>query len=142
MVTLPKRGKLKDLMQDVEDAINAGGGGGGAVDSVNGQTGVVVLDKSDIGLSNVDNTSDANKPVSTATQTALDLKADINNPIFTGTVTLPAGQSINGVTLTAAGSASNYLRENGTYGSIGSNIDGGSAASVYGGATTINGGGA
>jgi len=31
------------------------GGGSGAVDSVNGQTGTVVLDKSDIGLSNVDN---------------------------------------------------------------------------------------
>ena len=35
--------------------------------------------KSDVGLGNVDNTSDANKPVSTATQTALDLKADITS---------------------------------------------------------------
>lgn len=52
------------------------GGGGGAVASVNGQTGVVTLDNTDIGLGNVDNTSDANKPVSTATQTALDLKQD------------------------------------------------------------------
>lgn len=42
------------------------GGGGGAVDSVNGYTGIVVLVKSDIGLSNVDNTSDLNKPVSYA----------------------------------------------------------------------------
>ena len=33
--------------------------------------------KTDIGLSNVDNTSDANKPVSTATQTALNTKADL-----------------------------------------------------------------
>jgi len=32
------------------------------------------LDKSAVGLGNVDNTSDANKPVSTAQQTALDLK--------------------------------------------------------------------
>jgi hypothetical protein len=32
------------------------------------------LAKADVGLSNVDNTSDANKPVSTATQTALDLR--------------------------------------------------------------------
>ena len=32
------------------------------------------LAKSDVGLGNVDNTSDANKPISTATQTALDLK--------------------------------------------------------------------
>jgi hypothetical protein len=49
-----------------------------------------------VGLSNVDDTSDANKPVSSATQTALDLKASIagldlkaslNSPAFTGTVT-------------------------------------------------------
>ena len=33
------------------------------------------LTKSSVGLENVDNTSDANKPVSTATQTALDTKA-------------------------------------------------------------------
>lgn len=31
--------------------------------------------KGDVGLSNVDNTSDANKPVSTAQQTALDGKS-------------------------------------------------------------------
>lgn len=55
-------------------SIGGGGGGGGAVDSVNGYTGVVVLGKSDIGLNNVDNTSDANKPISTATQTALNAK--------------------------------------------------------------------
>jgi hypothetical protein len=46
------------------------------VDSVNGQTGDVVLDKTDIGLGNVDNTSDLNKPISTATQTALNAKQD------------------------------------------------------------------
>ncbi|MFI0430500.1 beta strand repeat-containing protein [Mariniflexile sp. HMF6888] len=34
------------------------------------------IDKTMVGLGNVDNTSDANKPVSTATQTALDLKVD------------------------------------------------------------------
>lgn len=34
------------------------------------------LTKSDVGLGNVDNTSDASKPVSTAQQTALDLKAN------------------------------------------------------------------
>ena len=44
--------------------------------SVNGQTGAVTLTKSDVGLGNVDNTSDADKPISTATQTALDDKAD------------------------------------------------------------------
>lgn len=49
--------------------------GSGAVSSVAGRTGAVTLTKSDVGLSNVDNTSDANKPISTATQTALDAKA-------------------------------------------------------------------
>jgi hypothetical protein len=48
----------------------------GNVDSVNGKVGVVVLNKTDIGLGNVDNTSDANKPISSATQTALNLKQD------------------------------------------------------------------
>ncbi|NDB57907.1 hypothetical protein EB001_05630 [bacterium] len=45
--------------------------------------------KTMVGLGNVDNTSDANKPVSTAQQTALDLKAPLASPTFTGTVTLP-----------------------------------------------------
>jgi hypothetical protein len=35
------------------------------------------LDKTAVGLGNVDNTSDTNKPISTATQTALNLKADL-----------------------------------------------------------------
>lgn len=46
------------------------------VTSVAGQTGVVVLAKADVGLNNVDNTSDANKPVSTAQQTALNAKVN------------------------------------------------------------------
>lgn len=46
------------------------------VTSVAGRTGAVTLTKTDVGLSNVDNTSDAGKPISTATQTALDLKAN------------------------------------------------------------------
>jgi hypothetical protein len=46
----------------------------------------LVLVKADVGLGNVDNTSDVNKPVSTATQTALNLKANLASPTFTGTV--------------------------------------------------------
>ena len=49
----------------------------GAVDSVAGKTGVVTLVKADVGLDNVDNTSDLNKPISTAVQTALDGKASV-----------------------------------------------------------------
>jgi len=47
-----------------------------AVQSVNGQTGSVTLVAGDVGLGNVDNTSDADKPVSTAQQTALNAKPD------------------------------------------------------------------
>ncbi|WP_218026536.1 hypothetical protein, partial [Flavobacterium flevense] len=57
------------------------------------------IDKTMIGLSNADDTSDLNKPISTATQTALDLKAPIESPTFTGTPSLPTGTI--GVTQTA-----------------------------------------
>lgn len=39
----------------------------------------ITLTKADVGLGNVDNTSDANKPVSTATQTALALKVEFTD---------------------------------------------------------------
>lgn len=60
------------------------------VRSVNGiepVDGDVTVAKSDIGLGNVDNTSDANKPISTATQTALNLKLDASayNDRYKGT---------------------------------------------------------
>ena len=48
----------------------------GAVDSVAGKTGVVTLNKDDVGLNQVDNTSDVDKPISTATANALALKTD------------------------------------------------------------------
>ena len=57
--------------------------GTGSVQSVNGQTGVVVLGKSDVGLNSVDNTSDLSKPISTATQTLVDNhKNDQDNPHY------------------------------------------------------------
>ena len=43
--------------------------------------------KSEVGLGNVDNTADSAKPVSTAQQTALNLKANAASPAFTGTPT-------------------------------------------------------
>ena len=45
--------------------------------------------KAQVGLGNVDNTSDAAKPVSVAAQTALDLKAPLGSPAFTGSPTGP-----------------------------------------------------
>lgn len=53
------------------------------------------LTKTQVGLSNVDNTSDASKPVSSATTTALNLKANLASPTFTGTV--------SGITATMVG---------------------------------------
>jgi hypothetical protein len=50
-----------------------------SVTSVNSQTGIVTIDKTNIGLGNVDNTNDASKPVSDATQTALNAKAAITH---------------------------------------------------------------
>ena len=47
------------------------------------------ITKSMVGLANVDNTTDALKPISTATQTALDLKAALASPTFTGTPSAP-----------------------------------------------------
>lgn len=44
------------------------------VQSVAGKTGAVTLVKGDVGLGNVDNTADADKPISSATQSALNSK--------------------------------------------------------------------
>jgi hypothetical protein len=49
--------------------------------------------KSDVGLSNVDNTSDSAKPISTATQTALNLKANLESPALTGIPTAPTASA-------------------------------------------------
>jgi len=70
-------------------------GSGATVTSIDGLTlssptftGTVAgVTKSHVGLGNVDNTADTEKPVSTATQTALDLKASLTGAAFTGAVT-------------------------------------------------------
>lgn len=45
--------------------------------------------KAQVGLGNVDNTSDLLKPISNAMQNALNLKANLASPTFSGTVTAP-----------------------------------------------------
>lgn len=57
------------------------------VQSVAGKTGDVVLGKDDVGLGNVDNTSDVAKPISTATQTALNGKAASSHAHGAGDIT-------------------------------------------------------
>lgn len=67
-------------------------GGGGTVTSVAGRIGDVVVNKSDVGLSAVTNTSDANKPISSAQQAAFNLKADLSGGF------IPDGQIPAGIT--------------------------------------------
>jgi hypothetical protein len=69
----------------------------------------LALVKGDVGLGNVDNTSDANKPVSTAQQTALDLKANLASPTFTGTVTITSPFTVGATSVTATGTELNYV---------------------------------
>lgn len=75
---------VQDAIKEINDNIKAITGGG-VVTGVKGDAeteyrlGKVNITKANIGLGNVDNTSDADKPVSTATQAALDLKEDKSN---------------------------------------------------------------
>lgn len=50
---------------------------------------MLALAKADVGLGNVDNTSDLAKPLSTAAIAALTEKAPVNSPALTGTATAP-----------------------------------------------------
>ena len=68
------------------------------VTSVAGKTGVVTLVKGDVGLGSVDNTADSAKPVSTAQQTALDLKAPLASPALTGVPTAPTAATTTNTT--------------------------------------------
>ena len=81
------------------------------VQSVAGRTGAVVVTKADVGLSNADNTSDVNKPTSTAQQASIDLKMTQHNanvdphPQYTTPAEASAAapvQSVNGATGTVA----------------------------------------
>ena len=65
--------------------------------------------KTTLALDNVTNTSDANKPVSTAQQTALDLKSNIASPTFTGTVTLPTPFTLGATSVLPTGDELNFV---------------------------------
>ena len=54
-----------------------------------------------LGLGSVDNTADAAKPVSTATQNALNLKANLASPALTGTPTAPTAAADTNTTQVA-----------------------------------------
>ena len=52
---------------------------------------IVGISNGTVGLGNAKNTSDAKKPISTATQTALDLKANLASPTCNGTLSIKNG---------------------------------------------------
>lgn len=110
------------------------------VTSVNGYTGAVTLSKADVGLGSVDNTSDASKPVSTATQTALDAKqgtVTVNGLVKgNGSGTLSA--AVSGTDYAPATSGSNILSGNGSGGF--SNVTVGTGLSFTGGTLSASGG--
>ncbi|MFB0904197.1 MAG: hypothetical protein QMB11_07440 [Nonlabens sp.] len=56
------------------------------------------ISASKVGLGNVDNTTDANKPVSGATQSALGSKADLASPSFTGTPSAATAAALTNTT--------------------------------------------
>ncbi len=82
------------------------------------------ITKAMVGLGNVDNTSDADKPISTATQSALDAKLAAStatstyatkiSPTFTGTVDF-SGATVTGISSlpTQTGNSGKYLTTNG-----------------------------
>ena len=98
------------------------------------------LVKGDVGLGNVDNTSDASKPVSTATQTALDLKANLAGATFTGAVsgtslTLSGDLTVNGTTTTLNSTTLSVDDKNIELGSVASPSD----VTADGGGITLKG---
>jgi len=86
-LSVPRKSDV-DAKQDkvLVDGILQGDGTGtiSAVDTT--EVELVELSKADVGLGNVDNTSDANKPISTATQTALDGKLSLTGGDMTGLI--------------------------------------------------------
>lgn len=102
------------------------------VTSVNGHTGAVTLVESDVGLGNVDNTSDASKPVSTAQATALAAKAVIADISTPGTATGDALRSGFVASVTAFGAVGDGSTDD--TGAIGAAID---AAVSAGGGTIV-----
>lgn len=107
---------------------------GGGVVSFNGRAGSVVpqagdYDKEMVGLGNVDNTSDLAKPISEATQTALDAKQDITDKLtltlaaaswagsaspYTQGVTIPGGTPTSQADIQADAAAIQQMLDDGT----------------------------
>ena len=84
----------------------------GAVDSVAGKTGVVTLNKADVGLNSVDNTADSVKNVLSATK--FTTARTINGVSFDGTANITIADSTKEPSITA-GTAAQYWRGDKTW---------------------------
>jgi hypothetical protein len=82
-----------------------------AVSSVQGQQGAVVLGKADVGLGLVDNTSDANKPISITHQDALDLLVSLAPDTSVRNVVQPSGAEAVPITAKGAVAQTANLQE-------------------------------
>lgn len=78
----------------------------------------LALVKGDVGLGAVDNTSDAGKPVSTAQQTQLDLKANLAGPTFTGTPAAPTAAAGTATTQLATTAFADAVKDYGSFKTI------------------------
>lgn len=104
------------------------------------------IDKASVGLGNVDNTSDLNKPISTATQTALNAKQDNITLTTTGTsgaatlvgatLNIPQYQSVITNPITGTG-INNYVSKFTGTGSIGNSLIYDDSSSVGIGTTAL-----
>ena len=84
--TLSSQTDLQNALNAKENSITAGT----TAQYFRGDKTFQTLDKTAVGLSNVDNTSDSNKPISTATQTSLD-----NRPVLISTATASTSATID-----------------------------------------------
>jgi hypothetical protein len=156
----------KNIFKSVNVALSSGDIKAGqelvvVYDGVNFQAIGLAPTKAEVGLGNVDNTSDLNKPISTATQTALNAKQDTlvsgtniktvngnslvgSGGINVGTVTsvgltMPSAFTVanspvtgsGSINVTGAGSASQYIRGDGTLATLSSNVSGGGSSITY-----------
>lgn len=96
-VTNSELGYLSGVTSAIQTQLNAKEGtltAGTSAQYYRGDKTWQTLDKSAVGLSDVDNTSDANKPVSTAQQTALDAKTDKSTLTTKGDIYAATGASV------------------------------------------------
>ena len=137
-------GTTQDLKDEI-DAISSGTGDQLQIhlDDLNNPHQVT---KSQVGLNEVNNTSDANKPISIATQSALDLKGDkiIGKGLSTNDLTNPLLGSINQLiinththanktlldSIVSSGDGNSFLSNNGTYIDL-TTLDGGNASTIF-----------